>query len=95
MEITGEAVALGCTRNMLVEIDLDSDELDILQSWYSGQDDPLYALQSSGTIERNRIDTATTNLSHILDTPGADLGEDDVATIEGLIEKLERARSGR
>jgi hypothetical protein len=90
IEISGEAVSLECAHNMLVEIDLDSDELDILQSWYSGQGDPLYTLQSSYSIERNRIDTAITNLSHILNTPGADLGDDDIATIEGLIRKLER-----
>jgi len=78
----------------LLHIDLDSDEIDVLQGWYSGQGDPLYALQSSGTLERGRISGATSNLADILhraEQGEADLEEDDAATIEGLIRKLEAA----
>lgn len=71
----------------LLHIDLTNEELDVLQGWYSGQGDPLYALQSSGTLERGRISSATSNLSRILHEGRA--GDGDMATIEGLIQKLE------
>lgn len=43
--------------------DLGSEELQLLQGWYNGQWDPLYALQSSGTLNKEDLNRAACNLA--------------------------------
>jgi hypothetical protein len=52
--------------------DLCHEHLQLLQGWYSGQWDPLYALQSSGTLNPEDLSLAGCNLSRILESMDSD-----------------------
>lgn len=67
--------------------DLGIEELQLLQGWYSGQWDPLYALQSSGTLNREDLSCASCNLSSLL----KHMTDDEQMTAEGLLCMLEMA----
>lgn len=65
-----------------IKVDLDHEEVELCQSWYSGQSDPLYGLQCTGLIEPDSLEWAISNLRKVSD--------DDVQTANGLICKLEQ-----
>lgn len=67
--------------------DLGSEELQLLQGWYSGQWDPLYALQSSGTLNKEDLSLATCNLERSL----KHMDQEEQNTAQSLICMLETA----
>jgi len=68
--------------------DLGCEELELMQGWYSGQGDPLYALQSSGTLNREDLQGAINNLSGSF----KHMTDEEVATAECLIATIEAAQ---
>jgi hypothetical protein len=69
--------------------DLSSEELELMQGWYSGQGDPLYALQSSGTLNREDLQRAINNLSSSFEH----MTNEEVTTAECLIATIEAAQN--
>lgn len=71
-----------------VKIDLDHAEVELCQSWYSGQGDPLYGLQCTGLVHQDCLESTISNLRKIAGYESA--SDDDVQTANGLIWKLEQ-----
>jgi hypothetical protein len=69
-----------------VKVELDHAEVELCQSWYFGQDDPLYGLQCTGLIREDALESAISNLLRIKLTQGST--EDEVHTANGLVYKL-------
>jgi hypothetical protein len=72
-----------------ISVELDFEEMALCQDWHSGQWDPLYALQSSGLIAPEDIDTAISNLESVTDNTKDD---NELMAAETLMEKLEQAK---
>jgi len=71
-----------------VKVELDHAEVELCQSWYSGQDDPLYGLQCTGLIREDALESAIRNLLRIKLIQGST--EDEVDIANGLVYKLRR-----